>query len=203
MRTMNWVAIIWLCFVLRGLFYVTTWPVWEGFDEWAHFAVADAMKTQGRPIIDRNSLVSLEIQKSLELLPLPMGMTNIPPGGLRRDVYNQLSQDERKHRQSLFRSLSAEDSNSVSVSRLPAYEASQPPLYYWLLGIVFSFLNNVTLAERVWAARVVSLFIRIAYPPDWVFTRAKVFSKRSRGYRSHRCSRSPSRRYYQLFSSFQ
>jgi len=29
---------IWLAFLSRGLFYSVQQPMWEGYDEWAHFA---------------------------------------------------------------------------------------------------------------------------------------------------------------------
>ena len=29
---------VWLCFLARGVFYCVSLPLWEGFDEYAHFA---------------------------------------------------------------------------------------------------------------------------------------------------------------------
>lgn len=29
---------LWTCFLLRGFFYCSFLPIWEGYDEWAHFA---------------------------------------------------------------------------------------------------------------------------------------------------------------------
>ena len=36
--------LIWLCFIFRGVFYCSFLPLWEGFDEWAHFGVAQRMR---------------------------------------------------------------------------------------------------------------------------------------------------------------
>jgi hypothetical protein len=74
----RWLLVIWACFIVRGIFYCSVWPLWEGFDEWAHFGVAQEMSTTGRAIIDRSAPLSKEINASLELAPLPRGMTDIP-----------------------------------------------------------------------------------------------------------------------------
>src|SRR2546425_815769 len=89
------VMLVWLCFLLRGAFYCTVFPLWEGFDEWAHFAVAQSMSISGSPVIDRHSMVSREIQASLQLAPLPRGMTLIPSTGVTNDQYWDLPSEER------------------------------------------------------------------------------------------------------------
>jgi hypothetical protein len=52
--------------LIRGLFYCPHGRCGKGFDEWAHFAVAQEMSS-GHPIIDRNSMASDEINISLQL----------------------------------------------------------------------------------------------------------------------------------------
>jgi len=79
------VLLIWLCFVCRGIFYCSLLPLWDGFDEWAHFAVIERMSTAGSLLIDRNSPVSREIDASLNLAPLPRGMTFLPTQGVVRE----------------------------------------------------------------------------------------------------------------------
>ena len=37
-KTRTILVLIWLCFVLRGLFYSAVVAVWEGYDEPFHFA---------------------------------------------------------------------------------------------------------------------------------------------------------------------
>jgi hypothetical protein len=39
------VVLIWVAFFLRGAFYASILPVWEGFDEYAHFAFIHHLKT--------------------------------------------------------------------------------------------------------------------------------------------------------------
>jgi len=55
------VALIWLFFLIRGLFYVRAIPIWEGFDEWAHYAYLQSMALGVAP----HGPVSREVQASL------------------------------------------------------------------------------------------------------------------------------------------
>jgi hypothetical protein len=43
-----WVLLLWACFVLRGTFYACAIPLWEGFDEYAHYARIEFLATAGR-----------------------------------------------------------------------------------------------------------------------------------------------------------
>src|ERR1700733_7315204 len=90
LRQHRWLILLWLCFVVRGVFYSSVLPLWEGFDEWAHFAVAQNMAISGRAVIDRHAAVSQEVNTSLQLVPLPRGMTRIVSPSVTRDAYWQL-----------------------------------------------------------------------------------------------------------------
>jgi hypothetical protein len=105
---------IWLCFVVRGSFYAAVLPLWEGFDEWAHFAVAQIMSVRGSVIIDRNSRVSDEINASLKLAPLPRGITLIIPPSVTREQYWDLPVDEQFNRQQALQTLPPEWAQSAA-----------------------------------------------------------------------------------------
>ena len=53
----RWLGCLWLIFLLRGLFYVSFVPLWEGFDEWSHYAVVQTMVTSGRLLIGANAAI--------------------------------------------------------------------------------------------------------------------------------------------------
>ena len=44
MPTRYYLAAIWLVFVLRGVFYCNLIPLWEGFDEWGHYAFVEHLR---------------------------------------------------------------------------------------------------------------------------------------------------------------
>ena len=52
---------IWLCFIARGAFYCSFQPLWEGYDEWSHFAYIDRIAAGGGILVDRDTPVSTEI----------------------------------------------------------------------------------------------------------------------------------------------
>jgi hypothetical protein len=58
----KWILLVWFCFLVRGVFYCTVLPLWDGFDEWAHFAVAQAISSTGRLVIDRNTVSRSQAQ---------------------------------------------------------------------------------------------------------------------------------------------
>jgi hypothetical protein len=99
MRRNLWLWLLWTCFLTRGLFYSSVQPLWNGFDEWAHFAVAQNISVTGHLIVDRNMMVSREINTSLQLAPLPRGMTSIPSGGVGQIEYWKLPQEEQSRRE--------------------------------------------------------------------------------------------------------
>ncbi len=66
-------ALIWACFLARGLFYCSFLPLWEGYDEWAHFSYMERLVTAGDVLVGREVPVSQEVEASLQLAPLPWG----------------------------------------------------------------------------------------------------------------------------------
>jgi 4-amino-4-deoxy-L-arabinose transferase-like glycosyltransferase len=167
----QWLILVWLCFILRGLFYCSLLPLWEGFDEWAHFAVVQHISVTGRPIVDRTSKVSKEINASLTLAPLPRGMTLILPPGVTHDEYWMLSAEERHRRESALQTLDPGLSREIALDGMPAYEASQPPLYYWIAAIALRLFDNASLLTRVWTTRLLSFIIgSFAIPIGFILT---------------------------------
>lgn len=175
----KWIWIVWICFLLRGLFYCSVLPLWDGFDEWAHFAVVQIVSSTGRLVIDRNALVSREINSSLELAPLPRGMTHIPPYAVTKERYWDLPSAEQVRREVTLRSLPVDWAREPALNGMPAYEASQPPLYYWLVAVVLRMTDRTPLLTRVWIVRNVSFFIgSVAIPIGFLFAR-RLFGSRS------------------------
>src|SRR5690242_5940209 len=63
--------LIWVCFLLRGLFYSSVFPIWEGYDEWSHFAYVQHLVSHHEIPIASRSHISEELQQSLALVPMP------------------------------------------------------------------------------------------------------------------------------------
>src|SRR5260370_195927 len=91
---------VWLLFLIRGVFYISVIPLWEGFDEWAHYARLQNVAATGRAVASTTDRVSREVQASLELAPMPWQVIV----GLKHDDYWRLPEAERKAREAKLRS---------------------------------------------------------------------------------------------------
>ena len=104
----RWIlGLIWLAFLARGLFYVSIMPMWEGFDEYAHFGFADYMSSKWK-LPQPDERVSAEISRSLELVPLPWSLrdwqTPSTPS-MTHDTFWQLSAEERDQRVTALKAI--------------------------------------------------------------------------------------------------
>jgi hypothetical protein len=121
--------------------------------------VVEHMRVAGAVVVDRQSLISEEIYASLLLAPMPRGMTNIPPGGVSHQEYWSLPPSEREARQRRLHKLPPDLARVASTAGMPAYEASQPPLFYAIVAGLLTPLGGASLLTRVWAARCITVLI--------------------------------------------
>jgi hypothetical protein len=167
--------LIWLCFVLRGVFYCSLLPLWDGFDEWAHFAVIQNVSTSRSLLVDRNGSVSREVDASLALAPLPRGMTWTPPQGIVREQYWQLPAEERSRRERDLALLPSQWAVEYPEGGAGSYESSQAPLYYWLMAVPLTVAQDIQLLDRVWIIRVLTLLLGSLCIPIGFMTARRYF----------------------------
>lgn len=68
-KTKTLLALFWLAFIVRGAWYCAVQPPWEGYDEPYHFAALQHVAS-GRGLTRTDTPISLEVQKTLHLLPI-------------------------------------------------------------------------------------------------------------------------------------
>ena len=108
-------------------------PIWEGFDEWAHFAYVQHLAHYGHAP-SRTEPVSDELRRSLELAPISASVAEYSRKSLTHDGFWQLSAEDRTTRERELQELRPScTSDSLGDPVLRQYEAQQPPLYYVLL----------------------------------------------------------------------
>ncbi len=149
---------VWACFLARGAFYSAMLPLWEGYDEWAHFSVVRAVAMHGELLPDRNRPVPKDVEESLRLAPVPWELRGYPPPAETQDAYWSLPAEERRQREDQLRHMPGEWARADG-SNLKAYEALQPPLYYWLLAPVLRVLGGFGLPAQVLWLRWISVAI--------------------------------------------
>ena len=144
MTTRWWLALIWAGFVARLAFYATAYPLWEGFDEWAHFAVVRHMAA-GAVLVPRDAPLPPDVAASLRYLPMPP--TNLPAGAISHEDFWALSAEDRGKRE------------PGAMPGITAYEALQPPLYYWLMAPVLWAARGCSVVTQVFVLRWVAILI--------------------------------------------
>jgi hypothetical protein len=168
--------LIWLLFVLKGVFYCVLFPIWEGFDEYEHFAFIQFVENHhDLPVPE--TVVSKEIDESLKLVPLPWLLRQWPPPHVTHDEYWQLPTGERQMReQKLLRLPLSSQAERAEANDNVLYEGQQGPLYYWLMSPLDWAVHKASLPSRVFLLRVVnvllaSLIIPIAFAAGRIFFR--------------------------------
>lgn len=152
------VVAVWLAFLVRGAFYCVEQPLWEGYDEWAHFAYLQHLAEHGS-LPSRQDAVSPFVDRSLQLAPLSRSAAEVGPGAITHDLFWQLPEDERARRQEeLFRLTPATPLSGEQIFARQ-YEAQQPPLYYFLLSPAYMLAKTLSLPTQVLLLRLLSMAI--------------------------------------------
>src|ERR1039457_6175478 len=150
---------IWACFVARLAFYSSMLPLWEGYDEWAHFSVIRHMAVSHEALVEREAAVPRDVEASLQLAPVPWEMRYLPPPWLTQDSYWSLPAEMRARRQAAFRTMPRAWSREAGGGGFRTYEALQPSLYYWMMTPAERLLGSSSLAVQVMALRWLSVLL--------------------------------------------
>ncbi len=155
--------VLWLAFLIRGLFYVSVTPLWEGFDEPAHFSYIQHI-AEGKGLFPvRDEPVSQEVFLSLKLAPSPWTKRDFALG-YTHDQYWTLDDADRSALQTRLQDIprhlkEVSSSPPFDDPRLKNYQAQHPPLYYLLMALPYRLLSSHSVVERVFAIRLLSLLL--------------------------------------------
>jgi 4-amino-4-deoxy-L-arabinose transferase-like glycosyltransferase len=167
-RAPRLLVVIWLCFLARGLFYCVALPLWEGFDEYSHFAHVQHV-ARGELLIRPETRITLEVERSMYLAPMPWTQRDIPPVHDTYESYYRLPPEERATRERELRSLKPSPADAVNPTRA---ETQQPPLSYWLMAVIYKMIEGTSLPVRVFVLRLFNLLLTsAAIPAAWFAAR--------------------------------
>ncbi len=153
-------ALLWMAFLVRGSWYCALLSPWEGYDEPFHFAALQHVATgQGMPRAD--SPISLEVQKSLHLLPLPwqLHLHEIPGPLTPHDEFWKLPPDQREAGIAAVRAIPPEEGWQPGSEPIANYEFQQAPLYYWIVSLPLRAVSPLPLLSRIYVLRFASLLL--------------------------------------------
>jgi hypothetical protein len=173
-RTTVALVLVWLAFVARGLWYSVLMPPWEGYDEPFHFAALQHV-AGGQGLPHASTPVSLEVQNSLHLLPLPweLQFQSIPQPLTTYDDFWKLASSERARRIDVVRVLPPEQGKQAATEPIQNYESQQAPLYYYLFAISLRWMSAMPLLSRIYLLRILNVLLASAVLPlaYWIANR--------------------------------
>ena len=161
MRTRWWLTSIWICFLFRGWFYASMFPLWEGYDEFAHFGVVRAIATKGTLLLPRDQPGQRDVEESFKFVPVPWQWRgwDVFQSSLTEEAYWALPPEERRQREGRLRDMPPRWAKEESTGGISAYEAVQPPLYYWLMAPALYALKGCGLLTQVMWLRWIGVAI--------------------------------------------
>ncbi len=136
-------------------------PLWEGYDEFAHFGVVRAIAARGILLPPRGQPGPRDVEESLKLAPVPWEVRgwDVFRSSLTEDAYWRLPPEERRAREARLRNLPLAWQREDSAGGVSAYEAYQPPLYYWLMAPALYALKGAGLLAQVMWLRWIGVFL--------------------------------------------
>ncbi|MGH9627267.1 MAG: hypothetical protein ACRD7E_02720, partial [Bryobacteraceae bacterium] len=134
-------------------------PLWEGFDEWAHFEYIQTI-AENAELPKRTDAVSSEVRASLQIVPLSKSAA-VTDGAITHDAFWQLQPEERWERTQRLHKLPASGAD-LSTIALTQYEAQQPPLYYLVMTVPYLLGKTLSLPAQVLILRLLSIGIASA-----------------------------------------
>ena len=182
-RYRNWaIGLIWACFLARGAYHSAMFPLWEGWDEWSHFAYLQHFANTGKLPVPGVARPSREIEASMLLVPLPWTVRHHAFGVYSHDLYWKLGKEERDSLQQRLLALPAKWQREPAREADPIYQAQQPPLYYWLLYPPLLAVELLPIPSRIFWLRLAGIFLAsLAIPLGYAASRRVLGSDRMAG----------------------
>jgi hypothetical protein len=164
---------IWLIFICKGVFYSLLTPLWDGFDEYAHFSFIQYVALHHElPLPDTR--VSREIDRSLELAPLASTVVSTLGSHTDHDAYWKLAPQDRAARQTDLLKIPSDAQYEQGENSL--YEGKQAPLYYWLMTPFYQLARTTNLPNRVFLFRIINVCLASLVIPIAFLTSRQIFA---------------------------
>ena len=141
---------------LLGASYIAILPIWEGFDETAHFSYIQQIADNQKIPLDGKDTISTDIEKYYHNAPVP------------KAIFSEISPKNRWTYESFF--LKSDQSISSSKEFIHStnnprkyfpgrghnWESQHPPLYYILLSPIYLATNQLSWGKQIFILRIIS-----------------------------------------------
>ena len=166
---------MWLFFIFKAVFYASFIPIWEGFDEFSHFAVVQHLVVSGTMPEVGSASNSREVAESLKYVPVPWTIRGWNTEWQSHDAFWRLPAADRDRRARSLFTMPAGWTNDKAPELGPLYEAQQPPLAYLLLYVPYKLFGHASLPLRVWVLRMCCCAITSLIVPLGFIAARRVF----------------------------
>jgi len=147
------IALLVVLVAANAVLYSCVLPLWEGFDEPAHYSYVQSLSIDRRlPVLNRTAC-SREVRESLKLVPVSWLLHNALPKSISFEEWFQLSPEERRARWAAVGGLSP--ALQGEPSDLLNYEAQQAPLAYLMIAPIDALISRMRLRSRVLTLRLI------------------------------------------------
>jgi hypothetical protein len=167
-------GVLWFCFLMKLVFYTGFVPLWEGYDEFAHFAFVQHLADSYKLPDLLTARTSLEVAESLRLAPVPWTIRQWTPGWTTEDDFWRLPASSQEQRERGLKQIPPALSREPS-RVLRSYEAQQPPLAYLLYSIPYALFRSASLLTRAWVVRIAGSAIASLVVPFGFILARRIF----------------------------
>jgi len=144
-----------ILFVVQGIIFSGMYPLWDGWDEPAHFAYVQHIAENNEfPTLDDK--ISNEIQSTLPSFPLNRYLESF--GTNYQNYWSNFDSQEFLNNKKLISSIPNSD-RITSDFNWPLWEAQLPPVGYLVQVPVYQLFYDQDILTRVFALRILSVLI--------------------------------------------
>ena len=141
---------------LLGASYIAMLPIWEGFDETAHFSYIQQVADNRKLPLNCKDRISTDIEKYYHYAPVPKALFSEVPSKDRLTYQSFFSKSEASLSNSKKFIHSTGNPRKYFPGRGHNWECQQPPLYYILLSPIYSATNQLSWGKQIFILRIIS-----------------------------------------------
>ncbi len=139
-----------------GTSYIAILPIWEGFDETAHFSYLQQVADNGKLPLDGKDTISTDIEKYYDYAPVPQALSAEFQSKDRLTYWSFFL----KPNEFLLRSKefihSPENPRKYFPGKGHNWESQHPPFYYILLSPIYLMTNQLSWGKQIFILRMIS-----------------------------------------------
>ena len=142
---------------LLGVSYISALPIWEGFDETAHFSYIQQVADSGElPLYGKNQ-ISKDVEKYYNYAPVPYALSAEFQNNNRLTYQSFFSKPvEFILRSKEFIHSTLDTPRRYLPGRGTNWESQHPPLFYILLSPVYLITSELSWGKQIFILRIVS-----------------------------------------------